>query len=72
MFFMIAKPSLAIGDTACIICMTALMEALILAEEEGAETFSVIYDGGLAAAGQLHFYEYSRGAYAVARLITTI
>ena len=41
-----------------------------LAEE--IEQFSVVYDGGLATTGQLHFYEYGRAAYAVARLVATI
>lgn len=36
------------------------------------EVLSVVYDGGLAAHGELHFYEYGRAAYALARLIATI
>jgi hypothetical protein len=38
----------------------------------GADSISVIFDGALAAAGQLHFYEYGRAAYGFARLISTI
>lgn len=37
-----------------------------------AESISVIYDGGLASTGQLHFYEYGRAAYAFARVVATI
>jgi len=33
---------------------------------------TLVYDGGLAASGTLHFYEYSRASYAFARLVTTI
>jgi hypothetical protein len=36
------------------------------------EQISLVYDGGLAATGQLDFYEYSRAAYGLARLVTTI
>jgi hypothetical protein len=36
------------------------------------ETVQVKYDGGLATNGQLHFYEFSRSQYALARFITTI
>lgn len=37
-----------------------------------AELIRVKFDGGLAATGQLHFYEYSRAQYAMARFIATI
>src|SRR5712691_7079848 len=37
-----------------------------------AEIISLVYDGGLAATGQLHFYEYGRAVYAFARLIATV
>lgn len=37
-----------------------------------AESISVVYDGGLAATGQLQFYEFSRASYAFARMISTI
>ena len=40
--------------------------------EDEAEKFSVVYDGGLASEGQLHFYEYGRAAYAVAGLVATV
>lgn len=41
--------------------------------QEGAEEIvSIVYDGELAATGQLHFYEYGRAAYAFARLISTL
>ncbi len=36
------------------------------------QEFSVIYDGALAATGQLNFYEFSRASYGFARLIATI
>lgn len=36
------------------------------------EQISVVYDGSLASTGQLDFYEYSRAAYGLARLVTTI
>lgn len=36
------------------------------------ESLSFVYDGALASRGQLHFYEYGRAAYAVARLVSTI
>ncbi len=37
-----------------------------------AEVLSIRFDGGLAAEGKLHFYEYSRSQYGFARFITTI
>jgi uncharacterized coiled-coil protein SlyX len=37
-----------------------------------AEIISLVYEGGLASSGQLHFYEYGRASYAFARLIATI
>jgi hypothetical protein len=40
--------------------------------ESDPEVLSVIYEGGLASQGELHFYEYGRAAYAIARLIATI
>jgi hypothetical protein len=36
------------------------------------ESLSVVYDGALASQGELHFYEYSRAAYGIARLVATI
>ncbi|CDX43061.1 hypothetical protein MPLDJ20_60097 [Mesorhizobium plurifarium] len=36
------------------------------------ELIRVKFDGGLAGTGQLHFYEYSRSQYAMARFIATI
>src|SRR6185437_1666244 len=36
------------------------------------EIVQVKFDGGIAAAGQLHFYEYGRSQYALARFIATI
>lgn len=36
------------------------------------ETIQVKYDGGLAATGKLHYYEFSRSQYALARFISTI
>lgn len=35
------------------------------------DTVEIRYDGGLAAEGQLHFYEYSRASYGFARLLST-
>ncbi|MGM4930341.1 hypothetical protein [Tardiphaga sp. 619_E2_N8_5] len=40
--------------------------------EEGTELIRVRFDGGLANTGQLHFYEYSRSQYAMARFIATV
>lgn len=42
-----------------------------MAVEEKLE-LSVVYDGGIAAEGQLDFYEYSRAAYGFSRLVSTI
>ena len=36
------------------------------------ETIRIRFDGGLASSGQLHFYEYSRSQYAMARFIATV
>lgn len=36
-----------------------------------ADKIEIRYDGGMAAAGQLHFYEYSRASYGFARLLNT-
>lgn len=36
------------------------------------ETIRIKYDGGLATGGQLHYYEFSRSQYALARFISTI
>lgn len=35
------------------------------------DVIEISYDGGLAASGQLHFYEYSRASYGFARLLST-
>ncbi|QCK84750.1 hypothetical protein E8L99_02615 [Phreatobacter aquaticus] len=35
-------------------------------------TLKLIYDGGLASEGSLHFYEFSRASYAFARLVSTV
>jgi hypothetical protein len=36
------------------------------------EVLRVQFDGGIASAGRLHFYEYSRAEYALARFVITI
>jgi hypothetical protein len=36
------------------------------------EVIQVKYDGGIATAGQLHYYEFGRSQYALARFISTI
>lgn len=36
------------------------------------EKLSLVFDGRLASSGQLHYYEYSRAAYAYARFVATI
>jgi hypothetical protein len=36
------------------------------------ERITIIFEGGLAATGQLHFYEYGRSQYALARFIATL
>ncbi|MET4272402.1 MULTISPECIES: hypothetical protein [unclassified Bradyrhizobium] len=36
------------------------------------ELIRLRFDGGLASTGQLHFYEYSRSQYAMARFIATV
>ncbi|MDR3570592.1 MAG: hypothetical protein P4L81_00105, partial [Candidatus Pacebacteria bacterium] len=41
-------------------------------DQSTTETFSIVFDGGLAERGELHFYEYGRAAYAAARLVNTI
>lgn len=35
------------------------------------DRIEIMYDGGLAGTGQLHFYEYSRACYGFARLLAT-
>lgn len=35
-------------------------------------SLTLVYDGGLATSGTLHFYEYGRASYAFARMVTTI
>lgn len=36
------------------------------------EQITIIFEGGLASSGQLHFYEYGRSQYALARFIATL
>lgn len=40
--------------------------------DERAQTVSLIYDGGIAAIGELHFYEFSRAVYGFSRLIQVL
>lgn len=42
------------------------------AQLTGSELIRIKFDGGLASSGQLHFYEYSRSQYAMARFIATV
>ena len=43
-----------------------------VSQATGSDVISVIYEGELARSGQLHFYEYGRAVYGLARLVSTI